>query len=968
MSMANRELLKERKKELQKLNLSAWEGELEESSKNLDTSLKKNNAFIKKLKTSINKDNQDSVLKDIKTLSLTKYLSEIIISAEEGLLKCNKAADIPAAVEIISALHQRFSKEFTPQVLGWLLANFAAPKAELEEKDEKERISKVKALMRLMVEFECVGIFNSYKDLEPFPKYLLPRAQKNEPIILAILKESLSYKMKVGLTVSIASTFVKRFPALLETNEEIHYNLKSYSEIVVSRTKDIHKLLNNLKNKNYKAQIRTGRTVEDLELEVQKATEIFERFKAAVEILIPAFELPPLTLEEEKENGNSESVIVNKDNGIWSSEEDRKFYQVFPEIPQEYIEQATEGSDSSKGKEMNDFLVLLETANSIKDVDDASLEFFKLGLMGKASKNRLLKHFTGSKDIGRARIYARFLKTCEPHLDDLKEQLIQYLDQGFRSQIYHNGLNFRNIMFFCEMIKFGLIREHVVFHKIRSLILNLTTPNNIEILSIFFEISGKYLLFEHNKLMEEMLELLQLKRKSDKLTINNKMAISNLFLVLKPPSIKSIQSKTKTLKPEQAFLKTLVRNELNLNTMKQVHVILKHANIDDIDIAGTLRSLFTKPEKINYENIPALSHILKNMRPDFKIYVVDTILEEIVRGLEINDYRYNRIRVAHAKYIAEIHERRIVSISLIHDLLYKIVTFGHPFNNPTPSRMSDLDQPDDYFRVHLVCTILQNIELRATSVSEKLNIFLKYFDYYIFLKDAPLPKDCEFMVVRTFEKFKFQRAENLKAAVDELNEVIAAKGVAPGASNGNGGDDDEDDDDVEDDEDDDLDNFEQEYDDAIDEELHNRELLDADSNAAEDDEGTKLSYEAYERKLQEEEERKIEEALEKEFKKMVFESMNSTKVNKTALDLPQNIKGTKAEDLVGDSNEQSKPMTNGKIPFTLVTKKGKNIATKSIALSTDVKFANNVVEEERRRKTQKEQINKYILQAKFDDD
>jgi len=951
-----------------KLNLSAWEDELPDDTKKLDTSLKKNNAFIKKLKTSINKDNQDLVLKEIKTLSLTKYLSEIIISSQEGLLKCTKSADVVSAVEIISALHQRFSKEFTPQLLSWMLSNIESPKSDLEEKEEKERISRVKTLLRLIVEFVSVGIFGSYENVNPLPRYLVPRAQKNEPLVVAVLKESLSYKMKVGLTVSIATSFCKRFPTLIETNEDIRSTLKSYSEVVVNRTKDVHNLLNTLKNKRYKAQIRTGRIVEEMEIEIQKANEIFERFKNATDVLAPAFGITPPSLEEEKDKDNTgESVIVNKDSGIWANEEDRKFYQVFPEIDQELIEQVKTESDNSKGKEMNDFLVQLETANTIKEVDAAALEFWKLGLVSKASKNRLLKHFTTSKDIGRARVYARFLKICEPHLDDLKDQLLQYLDQGFRSQIYHNGLNFKNIMFFTEMIKFDLIPEHVVFHKIRSLILNLSTPNNIEILSIFIEISGKYLLSEHNKLMEEMLALLEVKRKSDKLTINNKMAISNLFLLLRPQSIKSIQGKKKTLKPQQAFLKTLIRSELSLTTVKKIQIIIRIADMNDPDILHTLLSLFTKPEKINYENIVPLSHILKNTRPDFKVFVVDTILEEIIRGLEINDYRYNRIRMAHCKYITEIYERKIVSISLIHDLLYKIITFGHPYNNPVPNRISESDLPDDYFRIHLVCNILQNMSSRGNSSTDKFNIFLKYFDYYIFLKDQPIPKDCEFKIVKAFEKFKFERSENLKEAVERLNEVIKAKGAA--ATNTSNGNEDLEEDEEEDE--DDIEQYNEDDEDPIDDQLANREYLTLGEGAPEEDESTRLSYEAYERKLQEEEERKIEEALEREFKKMVFESMNSTKTKKSTFELPQNIKGSGGEDFLSDNQENNEPRklnANGRIPFTLVTKRGKDIATKNLELPSNVKFASNVVEEEMRRKTQKEKINKYILQAKYDDD
>src|SRR4051794_36554022 len=44
----------------------------------LDTSFKKNTAVIKRLRTSLTPDNLTSILRDIATVSLEKYLSEVI--------------------------------------------------------------------------------------------------------------------------------------------------------------------------------------------------------------------------------------------------------------------------------------------------------------------------------------------------------------------------------------------------------------------------------------------------------------------------------------------------------------------------------------------------------------------------------------------------------------------------------------------------------------------------------------------------------------------------------------------------------------------------------------------------------------------------------------------------------------------------------------------------------------------------
>src|SRR5271170_2457826 len=69
-------------------------------SSSLDSSLKKNTTFIKRLRTSLNADNQSALLKDIAGLSLEKYIPEVVGAASEGLQKCKSVSDILAAVEV----------------------------------------------------------------------------------------------------------------------------------------------------------------------------------------------------------------------------------------------------------------------------------------------------------------------------------------------------------------------------------------------------------------------------------------------------------------------------------------------------------------------------------------------------------------------------------------------------------------------------------------------------------------------------------------------------------------------------------------------------------------------------------------------------------------------------------------------------------------------------------------------------
>lgn len=144
-------------------------------SKSLDSALKKNTAFIKRLRTGINAAAQQTFLTDIRTLSLHKYLSEIISACYEGLCKLKSPGEIATGVEITSALHQRFGPaEFTRQI-GWLLGRglstpdrgqLKALSQELREREEKERLSRHRVLLRVVTELWLVGVLKTLDDIE----------------------------------------------------------------------------------------------------------------------------------------------------------------------------------------------------------------------------------------------------------------------------------------------------------------------------------------------------------------------------------------------------------------------------------------------------------------------------------------------------------------------------------------------------------------------------------------------------------------------------------------------------------------------------------------------------------------------------------------------------------------------------------------------------------------------------------
>ncbi|KAI0203984.1 MIF4G domain-containing protein [Astrocystis sublimbata] len=167
-----------RKRELLSLNQRAWNGESDilPLGSSLDSSLKKNTAFIKRLRTAVSSATQNTFLQEIRTLSLTKYLSEVVSACYEGLCKLKTPAEIDAAVEIVSALHQRFGPAEFTEYLGWLLGKgMATPDKSLlktlapeaREKEEKDRLVRQRALLRTITELWLVGALRTLDDAKP---------------------------------------------------------------------------------------------------------------------------------------------------------------------------------------------------------------------------------------------------------------------------------------------------------------------------------------------------------------------------------------------------------------------------------------------------------------------------------------------------------------------------------------------------------------------------------------------------------------------------------------------------------------------------------------------------------------------------------------------------------------------------------------------------------------------------------
>ena len=201
--------------------------------------MKKNTAFIKRLRTAINAAGTSTFLQEIRTLSLHKYLTEIVSACFEGLCRLKAAGEIAAGVEIVSALHQRFGPEDFTCYLGWLIGRglstpdktqLKALAQDVREREEKERIVRQRALLRLATELWLVGVLKSLDDvtrpeeagksrdtgrtIETSAKARLngvrPETTDPEPFPLEVLKDMLSHDRE-HVNLPLVVLFVKTF-------------------------------------------------------------------------------------------------------------------------------------------------------------------------------------------------------------------------------------------------------------------------------------------------------------------------------------------------------------------------------------------------------------------------------------------------------------------------------------------------------------------------------------------------------------------------------------------------------------------------------------------------------------------------------------------------------------------------------------------------------------------------------------
>ncbi|KAH8725597.1 armadillo-type protein [Phaeosphaeriaceae sp. PMI808] len=1095
-----------RKRELRGLNLRAWDGEQDVFSVQgaLDSSMKKNTAFIKRLRTAVNASSQSQFVQEIRSLSLHKYLSEIISACYEGLCKLKTPGEIAAGVEIVSALHQRFGPaEFTGYI-GWYIGRgLATPDKshlktlahEVREREEKDRLARQRVLLRVATELWLVGVLRSLDDVarpeeaakgkdsgklvegpaktrarsenadaEPFPLEVLKdmlghdREHVNLPLVVIFVKafgwdilgaKSSSAEGRKTVNEDGTTTTGQNEDTSASENDEqsskdppiISSELQQRFKNVLSRYFDDVKahLLRDQKHilsqgrKNAEAYVKSGEVFEDRQSNYEKQMKSQERLVGNAQILADALgvEMPDLREKDSAANAGDGAIGLVKTGeylrgqsdgpGIWEDEDERRFYEnlidLKDRVPGILLEdakkkkpdgdeqvgkkiearvdtvekdaaeptvetkapeteyQSTAIANKSVGAQVDAVLARLPELNTKDTVDQTAMDFCFLN--SKASRNRLIK---AVQEIPKGRsdllpIYSRLIATLGKYMPDVSQGLVSYLDEEFRSLQRRKSKDFlgqvrtQNVRYLAELTKFGVVPEHVIFHCLK-VSLDDFSRMNIEIICNLLENCGRYLLRnpETSPRMASFLETLQRKKSAQVLGQQERMLIENAVYYVNPPERAAIEQKERT--PIELFLRKMMYQDLTRRTLDKTVKQIRKMHWEEEDIVNILHKVFAKPGKIKYSNIHLLAVILGTIHryhQDFAISVIDELLESVTFGLELNDFKFNQRRIAEVKYLGELYIYRLIDSPLIFDTLYKLLNYGWEGGYARPGLYNPLDQPDDYFRIRLVCNLLESCGMYYDkgAAKKKLDFFLTYFQYYVCTKEA-LPMDVEFIVQDAYNltRPQWKLITNLEDASHAFGEAVKQnyqtsatdKPVEPEDEDASASEDDldgpEDEDVVMPDDDGDKSSSESEEDSDDDEPM---------KQTSSDEEEEKIIV----TRPEDERDPEADAEFDRELAKLMSESAESRKFErKPVFDVPLPMRRAKeasanAED---SGNEAPAPlMPSNTVKFSLLSKRGNRTQTRSIDLPSDSTFAVAMRNKQQADKEEQQRIKSLVL-------
>ncbi|KAG5365781.1 Regulator of nonsense transcripts UPF2 [Yarrowia sp. B02] len=366
----------EKRIQLLEANKRAWAGDTDvfPTADKLDSSLKGNTVFIRRLRMQLKADQEPAILEELRTLSLEKYLGEAVDALLEGLLKLKTRGDFSVAVQVTSIMHQRFFHQFTPQFLTVFFQGLESTLA--EDRAKRAELAPIrKILCRLCVDLWLVGVITPEYFNKNIPAWIdgSPQAiAQAGPPPLAVFRHILGSDLKDFDYAELVLSLAKHFPFLTGgTDEEgqaaalgvaeavpkMAKLARSYCLHMQKRVKMMAILLGRQRRKFEKHYIQVGRmttgredSLNELETQLSNMVSTCTQLSEALGI-----EMQSLTdCYKEEDTITLDGSFDGQP--LWDSEDDMLFYTDVPDLADKVSEQVLSGGVDVADAELNDMV------------------------------------------------------------------------------------------------------------------------------------------------------------------------------------------------------------------------------------------------------------------------------------------------------------------------------------------------------------------------------------------------------------------------------------------------------------------------------------------------------------------------------------------------------------------------------------------------------------------------------------
>ncbi|XP_076337894.1 UPF2 regulator of nonsense mediated mRNA decay isoform X2 [Tachypleus tridentatus] len=842
----------------------------------LDSSLKKNTAFVKRLKN-LTEAQRDSLIKDMNGLNLTKYISEAAAAIVEAKLKMS---DLNTAVQICSLLHQRYS-EFSTQLLeNW-------QKVLPMKKDEKiTNPSKIRVDLRFYSELISCGVFTLKEGLPLLGNLLtiLTATDKEEHnninILLSFCKHCgedyaglVPQKMRI-----LAEKHGLEIPKsdLLPPDRQkgLRNLLKDYYRSLCRHVVKDQKTLHNMEQHNRRILQTKGELSAERKEKFEAAQLAFQKLLSSTQQFSDIIDedLPELPREDVS---SQDPDVANLDvhnrfkdgefegtTSLWEDDDTRSFYENIPdlkafipgilfkdsaqapilksqlepmdagleeelskleldevealELEEEKLEDSDTKSETSSKQDEKDltetilqdvdesdensgivatnkmildgFLFSLLNCVNREMIDQAAVDFC-MNLNTKPNRKKLVRtlFLVPRTRLDLLPFYARFVATLNPCMPDVSNDLVTLLKQDFKFHIKKKDqINIeskvKTVRFIGELTKFNIYPKSESLYCLKMLLFDFT-HHHIEMACNLLETCGRFLFRSLDSHQRTKVYLSQMMRKKSVMAIDSRYAtmVENAFYYCNPPEA-PITVKVERL-PIQEYLRKLLYKDLSKNNTEKILRQMRKLNWDDSDISAYATKCLVSIWNVKYYNVRCVANLLAGLvayQENVGPQVVDGVLEDIRLGMEINHPKYNQRRVSMVRYLGELYNYRMVESAVIFRTLYSFITFGVSYDDT----YSELDSPDNLFRIRLVCILLETCGqyFNSGSSKKKLDCFLVFFQRYywhkkssdIFSEEHPFPVTLEFLVKDTIQVLrpKFKLADSQEEAVQAVEDLL----------------------------------------------------------------------------------------------------------------------------------------------------------------------------------------------------